>query len=875
MSLRPQQTSESPADLKVTPQPSIESGDPVLKDLINTDDNTKSDNSPDSKGIPMGVVSHKDTSELDANSNESPSTFGSPGPDSSAQPSVPTTDWSLIPFPEWPPVDLDSSVPEKKKWAVKGPWATCTTFKVPNVPLDTDPANLRYPGPRREFAVLSKEAQREKGEVNDDLLQGISGIPLGPGPLTKLPDAFRELSLDIWLNVLDFIDSPRDLLMLSCSSKVLHELCLPRLYSSIKIRMPFYPGDASCRLGFVFDKDMIPMNLLMHGFPHPVFRRRYSQHLQHIRCLEIAKWHAPSFKPGGPGLSFQTLSPHVMMYDLRQAWILNRGSGLCLGAKEGGQKVVDISVDLALLLLSMPNLRSFRFTPNKQYSKVIRLPRGAINNVLAAGHMPGRENDSPTLSEPLLEALKVHPTLRELTIDFNNCDPLLYERCGLYTVGLTAYNPKTDGLVGFTRLRTLDLRGIGCEPTNDRRFPEIARVIADCIESGFLQTFSLTIEQWWWYYIMDTRLNSAVGLRDWCQDLWNRCFGLAQKNRTKAGSWMPALGLDVTIDMLDISWRFNTNIDYTLRWENLVELRITSGHILRHATKHLRQLSETPLPNLRVVFLRSFLVCTDAFLKSFSGLRELYIINPGPDGRYRAAMRGHYRLRDAAYKEARHQPPPGVQYLMDTIVKCHLRTLEVLVIDQHIPIPSHHLGLNRLSYWKERGTKLRELGLLLWGPWERFEEFLTCFPSLKCFHLFNPPNVQGGLKPIPDAPMSVQLTDFDAFLYTSYFCDVANTALKIARIWAKDVLEVDMDERKIDHQAIRWIAVGPWWIRQDFDWKWKFDADKAKHIYDWNRPTFYGTHPSAPRASMGLPGTPWKDCSKMWRQLEPLTIRTI
>jgi hypothetical protein len=388
------------------------------------------------------------------------------------------------------------------------------------------------------------------------------------------------------------------------------------------------------------------------------------------------------------------------------------------------------------------------------------------------------------------------------------------------------------------------------------------------------------------------------------------CFRIAEERRDKASTWKPVLKILVNINTLNVRWKFTTHIDYTLRAENLVQLKIISGNIYEHTVKHLDLLAKMDLPSLRVLFLKCFMKDTHKLLKSFSGLRELYIIKPGPIERFRAARSGAEALRNYAIREGEIMPDVAqCNWVLDSIVKCHLRTLEVLVIDENIPVPqswtcktsvklqdefstgdakslgriprspvehfwrSNSAVINSLALWKERGSNLKELGLMLWGPWDRIDEFLTCFPSLKCFHLFNPPSYKDGVAQIPGMPRAYQLTLTDIFGHSPYFCDLSNTAFKISYIWAREILggATPPKGQVWKQEGIRWIGVGPWFIKKDFGKKWLWDEEKATGYTDWTyRPMFYGDHGFH---SHGLPGTPWKEGSRMWRELEQFAIR--
>ena len=471
------------------------------------------------------------------------------------------------------------------------------------------------------------------------------------------------------------------------------------------------------------------------------------------------------------------------------------------------------------------------------------------------------------------DQLKKMPRLQSLAVDFERSDPLLYERMVPEMPALTNYDPGKDGLVGFKNLVSLDLRGVGCGRANDLRFPEIARVIADCIASGTLRNFSLGLERWWYWLIEKYQIDQDKDLWDWIEDLWARCFVLAEARRKKKkNNPPPVLKINVKIDFVRTFWQFRTISDYALRPEMLVQMRIHSGHILEDGAQVLARLNRKHLPNLRVLFLKTFLTNAHKILKTTTGLRELYIVNPGSPDRFRAGALGTVKQRSVAYEES--QIPimdlTQMNWMLDTLVKNHLCSLEILVIDELMPVPLGDRGpgiMNSLAIWKHRGANIKELGLSLWGPWERIETFVTCFPSLKCFHLFNPPKLGGNLV-IPDAPKNAQVAMIDSFLYTPYYCNAATMAYLISRVWAKDLIFKKAGIGRFRQaEATRWIRIGPWYIQDDTDWRWKWEEDMARmYIEQWRRPDFFGTIPGQEKVDKMT--CKWLEVSKMWKLLE-------
>ena len=168
--------------------------------------------------------------------------------------------------------------------------------------------------------------------------------------------------------------------------------------------------------------------------------------------------------------------------------------------------------------------------------------------------------------------------------------------------------------------------------------------------------------------------------------------------------------------------------------------------------------------------------------------------------------------------------------MMDTIVKRHLLTLEVLVIDEIIPVPYNWPAkgtIGSLQLWKTRGKKLKELGLTLWGPPERVAEFITCFPSLKYIHYFNTPNLCY-VRPIIMAPESFQIPDDHATAFTPYFCNATNMAALISYVWSRELINGLSNSMHSVGEPTRYIAIGPWWIMSESGHRWRWDEDKAR-----------------------------------------------
>ncbi|KAI5856922.1 hypothetical protein BZA05DRAFT_441560 [Tricharina praecox] len=746
-------------------------------------------------------------------------------------------------------------------------------------------SSTNFPPPKRSpFSLHSAEyiwSQRQKQIVDREFIHAFDNLTLsatGTPKMSDLSGALETLGTETWMDILDFIDSPQDLLSLCRTSKFFYTMCIGRLYRTLRIRSPFYTGDLACIFPNEFDGDMIPFNLLLKpslfttGTQIPSKFPSKDQLVQYIWHLDIPLWNAKLSMTSPPLPEPRPyLSPNLVQYDLRRCFLQIGGIITIAIDRVSGRGKISIDPYLARLLTSMCNLRSFSWCPLPRPTTKVIPPVLRLDDILDRGWI--NPHNRAFLTADVWKELKKMPRLQTLTVDFEHSDPLLYERMSPALPRLTNYVPAVDGLVGFKNLVSLDLRGVGCGRTSDLRFPEIAVVIADCIESGTLRNFSLGLELWWYWLIEKYLIDEEKDLWDWIEDLWARCFGLAQRRRERIEyNIPPALTINVNIDFIRTSWQFRTIDNYILRPEMLVQMFIHSGHILGKSSSLLRKLGQKQLPNLRVLFLKTFLINAFPIIAATTGLRELYILNPGSNNRIRAAACGTIKQRIFAFEESQRQPVQRnpMNRMMEVLVKNHLRTLEVLVIDELIPTPSREGGLKTMSslaQWKFRSSNIKELGLWLMGPWERIEMFVACFPSLKCLHLFNPQDTCGNHW-IPWVPKDGQVSKLDSFLHTPYYCNASSMAYIVARAWAREIISGKQAIGKPrQSEATRWIGIGPWYIQDDVDWKWEWDENMAlMYITQWTRPKFCGTMPGQPKVDKT--SHKWLEDSKMWRLLQ-------
>jgi hypothetical protein len=475
--------------------------------------------------------------------------------------------------------------------------------------------------------------------------------------------------------------------------------------------------------------------------------------------------------------------------------------------------------------------------------------------------------DSACLTAPVWTVLKSMRKLKELCINFSGCDPYIYERVNTRAQTLPAHeqpqfllpqdaliDPVKDGLRGFTHLEKLKIWGIGC----DRRLNDIAQVVFDCVASGTLRSLRVGIESWMFLNLIAHHQNMKQDLLLCCEHFWGKCFHRVRTNIPTIQRMKSPPSLSVIIHFHNVVWTFGTAADYAFRPELLTELRIHEGLDGTVVKALLKRLSGTNIPNLRRLLVTCYLKDILPLLKSFSGLQELYILNPISEERRQAqASRMFHKERRVAYETCQVQPNIRRSNLvMDVIAKCHLRSLEVLVIDEMVAIPwmwEYSGTINSLSLWKERGINLKQLGIALWGPIEHITRFITCFPRLKCLHLFNSPHLEV-VSPIREAPICFQQTSSDIFFQTPYLCNAANIASQIAAVWANELIN-GKGQHVLDSgvEATRWIAVGPYYITEDNRLRWQWREDNARQYLEWKL-----------RLSYVNPGTFFR----MWARLE-------
>lgn len=434
-----------------------------------------------------------------------------------------------------------------------------------------------------------------------------------------------------------------------------------------------------------------------------------------------------------------------------------------------------------------------------------------------------------------------------------------------------AYTSENDGLVGFKNLGELIILGVSA----DKRFSEIGVVVKDCLFLSnpwrILKRLEIRTDPWWHEKLQGMRsINETQDLWDWAVSLWGRCFGVAESFRCVHG--LNSTHISVVLEFGPIRWQWECpeNVGFICRMEDLTVINLRNVHPKQIAGV-IRRLAKTGTPSLKVFAVECRLIQINKFLKRFCGLKELYIFEPDAkaNDEAREALWAKRFFSHLTVEAAQQRPvdSKSAQWTLDTIVKHHLRTLEVLVIEEMICPPRVNCAgsaINGIGGWREFGGNLKELGVRLWGSWEDMGEFMTAFEGLKSLHLFNR-HRSDAIVPVQDVPMYLQtvtrvLTDQTRCLYNS-----ETTALRIANLWGRDLIcarkKITPGIRDFD----RWIGIGPHFREHAANWRWRWEIDKAAKYVNWeDGPEFVGNQGNSV----------WEEGGRMWKVLREGAVLT-
>lgn len=433
------------------------------------------------------------------------------------------------------------------------------------------------------------------------------------------------------------------------------------------------------------------------------------------------------------------------------------------------------------------------------------------------------------------------------------------------------YESAEAGLTGFKNLEELVLLGVSA----DERFSEIETVVKDCLfpsKSGRrLKRLEVRIEHKWYAELQElASINPNQDLWDWVVSLWGKCFGAAESFRYIRG--LNSTYISVLLGFGPIRWHWDcpTGVGFICRSEDLTALNLRNVHP-KQILGAIKRLTKMETPSLKVLAVECRLIALNKLLRRFCGLKELYVFEPEAKANDEARdFLWANRELSFLVTEAAQQKPIGLkstQWTLDTIYKCHLRTLEVLVIEEMICPPRLNCSsatINGIGGWRERGTNLKELGVRLWGSWEDIAEFLTAFEGLKSLHILNR-HRSDAIVPVQEVPSYLQRVPRIATDETRYFYNAETTALRIANLWGRDLICAKKKVRPGMLDFDRWIGVGPHFLEIASDWRWKWKIDNARKYVDWeDGPEFFGDAKTRV----------WEEGGRMWKVLREGEVLT-
>lgn len=436
------------------------------------------------------------------------------------------------------------------------------------------------------------------------------------------------------------------------------------------------------------------------------------------------------------------------------------------------------------------------------------------------GHAPRHLNLSPALGmkASLLDALKNMPNLSSLTINFLDWDPFDPANDSSTAVESSSeYESHLHGLVGFKNLEELVILGI----MDGNRLDEVGSVVKDCLLSNKpgrrLKRIEMRAHTGWWDSLeMEEDPFGAHEILSCVDEMWDTCFPPLEEFRMKVRG-LSLVDINVIFEFGPTKWQFNYNkASPNSCWENITALDL-QGLCEIYISETIDMLAEKfrlrQPQHLRVFAVTCRIGHLNAFLEHCHGLKELYVLDPDATD--------SSSISDAIDIE-------GIHQVFDTISKRHLLTLEVLVVEEVIYTPRSGGTsdvINPIEGWKERGGKLRELAVNVWGPWEEISQFLSAFQNLKAIRLFsrrrNKKNTEKSF------PWPIFESTFVIHGGNLYDAQTTAVAVMLANTWGRDVIRGKNGMGSLIPEGHRWIWVG------DCTRPWKWHTHDAEKYAGW------------------------------------------
>ncbi|RPB13746.1 hypothetical protein P167DRAFT_573049 [Morchella conica CCBAS932] len=384
---------------------------------------------------------------------------------------------------------------------------------------------------------------------------------------------------------------------------------------------------------------------------------------------------------------------------------------------EGCSTYQSLSGTLVDLLKSMPMLEKFSYNPQRYNTFYYGSNKTALQKTVSCrllSHSPAQG-----MTGLLLDTLKNMPNLTSLTINFRDWDPFDPANYGPNSaIGFNSrYEPHLHGLVGFKNLEELVILGIMI----GGRFNEIERVVKDRLLSNKsgrrLKRIEIRAHTELWEFSQTEQESYATGaheLLSWVNFMWDTCFPPSKRFRRRVRR-SGLVDINIIFELGPTKWQFNYDKTSSYScWQNIAALDLQglpTTYTLETIDILVERFRLRQPQHLRVFAVKCRICYLKKFLGRCRGLRELYVLDPD--------------ITDSSSISDRIDIK-GIHGVFDTIFKRHLLTLEVLVVEEAICIPQSggtSEVINPIEGWKDRGGKLRELAVNIWGPWEEISRF--------------------------------------------------------------------------------------------------------------------------------------------------------
>jgi hypothetical protein len=298
--------------------------------------------------------------------------------------------------------------------------------------------------------------------------------------------------------------------------------------------------------------------------------------------------------------------------------------------------------------------------------------------------------------------------------------------------------------------------------------------------------------------------------------MWDTCFPRSEEFRRRVRG-LGLVDINVILEFGPTKWQFNYDKTSPYPyWENITALDL-QGLCTTYTFEAIDILAEKfrlrQPQHLKVFVVECGIGYLNEFLDHCRGLKELYVLDP--DRTDSSSISDRIDIG-------------GIHKVFDTISKRHLLTLEVLVVEEVICAPRSggtSEVINSIEGWKERGGKLRELAVNVWGPWEEISQFLSAFQNLKALRLFS----RRCNKEIAERSFPWPIFGSTFGIHLGHLYDVQTTAVAVmvANTWGRDFISGKAGMGPLIPEGHRWIWIG------DCTRPWKWHTHDTEKYAGW------------------------------------------